>query len=133
MTVRNVPFTKLIVGDLAAMTAFYTNAFGFVVRRRIEAPGLEEVLLGLDGDSFTLVLYRHTDGRALTRGTLHGPIGLATSDIDATWAAALAAGAMPVDPPRAIPGLRVAFADDPEGHPLEFIQYVRGETPQGAA
>lgn len=133
MTIGRVLFTKLIVADMAASIAFYERAFGFAVRNRVELPGMEEVLLGLADDPFTLVLYRHTDGRALQGGDRHGPLGLSTRDIDAAWATAIAAGATPVEPPRALPGIRFAFLDDPEGHPLELVQYVRDDARQGAA
>lgn len=133
MTIGRVLFTKLVVADLAAMIDFYGRAFGFAERSRVALPGMEEVLLGLADDPFTLVLYHHTDGRALRSGDRHGPLGLSTRDIDAAWAAALAAGATPVDPPRDMPGIRFAFLDDPEGHPLELVQYVRQDARQGAA
>lgn len=132
MTVSRVLFTKLIVTDMAAMIAFYERAFGFVVSNRLEFPGLEEVLLSVPDDRFSLVLYRHTDGREVSVGTAHGPLGLATRDLDATWEAALAAGATAVQPPRDLPGMRIAFVDDPEGHPLEFIQYQRATPREGA-
>jgi predicted enzyme related to lactoylglutathione lyase len=133
MTVGRVLFTKLIVADMAAGIAFYERAFGFAVQNRIEAPGLEEVMLGLPGDRFTLILYRHTDGRALAAGDRHGPLGLSTQDIDAAWARAIEAGARAVTPPQSFPGLKFAFLDDPEGHPLELVQYDRPDASQGAS
>lgn len=133
MTVGRVLFTKLIVTDMPASIGFYERAFGFAVQNRIEAPGLEEVILGLPGDGFSLVLYRHTDGRALSSGDRHGPLGLSTSDIDAAWTRAIDAGAIPVTPPQAFPGLKFAFLDDPEGHPLELVQHLRTDASQGAS
>lgn len=133
MTVGKVLLMKLIVADVAAMVSFYERAFGFVERNRIEMPGMVEVLLGLPDDPFTLVLYHHTDGRTLAPGERHGPLGLSTRDIDAAYAAAIAAGATAVQAPQSIPGIKFAFVDDPEGHPLEFIQYVRQDAAEGAA
>lgn len=132
MTVGRILFTKLIVADLPAAIDFYERAFGFTVRNRIALPGLEEVLIGLADDPFTLVLYHHTDGRALTAGDTHGPLGLSTRDIQSTWDRAIAAGAVSVRPPEDFPGMRIAFLDDPEGHPLELIQYMRDTTREGA-
>lgn len=132
MTVGRILFTKLVVADLPGAVAFYERAFGFAVRRRISLPGMEEVLIGLPDDPFTLVLYHHTDGRPLTRGDDHGPLGLSTRDIQAAWDRAIAAGASPQRPPADLPGMRIAFLDDPEGHTLELIQYVRDTAREGA-
>ncbi|WP_066780029.1 VOC family protein [Sphingomonas sp. CCH5-D11] len=132
MTVSRVLFTKFIVADLPAAKTFYEQAFGFVVRNRITLPGMEEVLIGLADDTFTLVLYHHTDGRALTRGDHHGPLGLSTRDIDAAWDRAIAAGGTAVRPPEDLPGMRIAFLDDPEGHTIELIQYKRDKAREGA-
>ncbi|QNE31144.1 hypothetical protein F1C10_03740 [Sphingomonas sp. NBWT7] len=132
MSVGRILFVKFVVADLPAALAFYERAFGFVERNRIALRGMEEVLIGLPDDPFTLVLYHHTDGRPLTRGELHGPLGLSTRDIQAAWDRAIAAGAVAVRPPQELPGMRIAFLDDPEGHTLELIQYVRDPSRQGA-
>lgn len=133
MTVGRILFTKFVVADLPAAIDFYDRAFGFVVRNRIALPGMEEVLIGLPDDPFTLVLYRHADGRSLSAGDTHGPLGLSTRDLDAAWQRAIAAGATSVRPPSDLPGMRIAFLDDPEGHALELIQYVRDTAREGAA
>jgi predicted enzyme related to lactoylglutathione lyase len=132
MTAGRILFTKFVVADLPAAIDFYDRAFGFTVRDRIVLPGMEEVLIGLADDPFTLVLYHHTDGRTLVRGDHHGPLGLSTRDIDAAWARAITAGATSVRPPEDLPGMRIAFLDDPDGHTVELIQYVRDETRKGA-
>ena len=132
MTVGRILFTKFVVADLPTAIDFYDRAFGFTVRSRIALPGMEEVLIGLIDDPFTLVLYHHTDGRTVTVGNGHGPLGLSTRDLDAAWQRAIAAGATSVRPPTDLPGMRIAFLDDPEGHPLELIQYVRDSARQGA-
>lgn len=118
-------FFKLIVSDLEAMVAFYTRTFGFEDTRRIKLPGLEEAMLTLPGERFTLVLFHHTDGRAVEIGSGHGPVGFLTRDVDAAYAHAIANGATEQTPPREIPGMKLAFVRDPEGHELEMIQIVR--------
>ena len=118
-------FFKLIVRDLDAMVGFYSSVFGFEVRNRIDMAGLEEVMLGLPGETFMLVLYRHTDGRSIEIGSGHGPVGFMTRDVDAALALAMANGATLKRGPADVPGMRVAFVDDPEGHELEFVQIVR--------
>lgn len=118
-------FFKLIVRDLDAMQKFYADTFGFEERSRIALPGLEEVMLSLPGEQFTLVLYRHTDGRAVEIGGGHGPVGFLTRDVDAAYAHALANGASEMAPPRELGSMRLAFVKDPEGHEIEMIQFVR--------
>jgi len=118
-------FFKLVVRDADAMTSFYQKAFGFEVRNRIELPGIIEVMLALPGEQFNLVLYQNTDGRDVTIGNGHGPVGFLTRDVDAAYAHALAAGAQPDRPPFDLPSMRIAFVKDPEGHEIEMIQFVR--------
>jgi lactoylglutathione lyase len=118
-------FFKLIVRDLDAMQAFYTKTFGFEERSRIALPTLEEVMLALPGEQFTLVLYRHTDDRAVEIGSGHGPVGFLTRDVDAAYAHALANGASDMAAPRDLGSMRLAFVKDPEGHEIEMIQFVR--------
>jgi lactoylglutathione lyase len=118
-------FFKLIVRDLDEMQKFYADTFGFEERSRIALPGLEEVMLALPGEQFTLVLYRHTDGRELDIGSGYGPVGFLTRDVDAAVAHALASGASLVAAPRDLGSMRLAFVKDPEGHEIEMIQFVR--------
>lgn len=118
-------FFKLVVRDVDAMAAFYRTTFGFEERRRIELPGLVEVMLALPGETFTLVLYQHSDGREITIGNGHGPVGLLTSDLDGARNHALASGATAGAGPHDLPGMRLAFLLDPEGHEIELIELKR--------
>ncbi|MEO5493938.1 MAG: VOC family protein [Sphingomonas sp.] len=118
-------FFKLIVRDLDAMQKFYGDTFGFEERSRFTLPTLEEVMLALPGEQFTLVLYRHTDGRDVEIGSGYGPVGFLTRDVDSAVAHALANGASLVAPPRDMGSMRLAFVKDPEGHEIEMIQFVR--------
>jgi catechol 2,3-dioxygenase-like lactoylglutathione lyase family enzyme len=119
-------FFKLVVRDIDAMADFYARAFGFEQRgERIRIPGLEEAMLALPGEQFTLVLYHWTDGREIDIGTGHGPVGFLTSDVDAAYAHALAHGATDMRAPLDLPGMRLAFVRDPEGHEIEMIQFKR--------
>jgi len=118
-------FFKLVVRDAEAMTAFYRDTFGFETRSRFELPGIIEVMLALPGEAFTLVLYQNTDGREVTIGTGHGPVGFLTGDVDGAYAHALAAGAKDERAPFDLPGMRIAFVRDPEGHQIEMIEFAR--------
>ncbi len=118
-------FFKLVVRDAAAMTDFYRDTFGFEQRSRFELPGIIEVMLALPGEAFTLVLYQNTDGREVTIGSGHGPVGFLTGDVDGAYAHALASGAIDERAPFDLPGMRIAFVRDPEGHQIEMIQFMR--------
>lgn len=115
-------FFKLVVRDLAAMERFYCDTFGFAVTNRVALPGLEESMLNLPGQPFTLVLFHHSDGREVTVGNGHGPVGFTTNDLDGATARALAHGARPLHGPHDLPGARLIFLLDPEGHEIELIQ-----------
>ena len=122
-------FLKLVVDDLEAMVSFYTAAFGFVVRDRIDLPELEEAMLVQPGQTFNLVLLRWKDGRALTVGNAHGPIGMTTRNLDQTFAHAVASGATPEREPYGLGAMRIAFVFDPEGHEIELIQFNTADRP----
>ena len=62
-------FVKIVVRDLAAMEQFYIAGLGFAVQDRIDAEGFSEVMLAQKAGAFTLVLYHHTDQRALDMAT----------------------------------------------------------------
>jgi predicted enzyme related to lactoylglutathione lyase len=118
-------FVKLIVADLPAMTAFYDRAFGLTCVRTIQMEGLEEAVLQRPGDERgpSLILYHHTDKRPLSLGTAHGPIGLAVPDVDAAFAQAVSVGGRPHRQPFDVPGMRIAFVLDPEGHEIELVRF----------
>ena len=119
-------FFKLVVRDVDAMAAFYARAFGFEERRdRVKVPGIEEAMLTLLGEQFTLVLYHWTDGREIAIGSGHGPVGFLTDDVDAAYAHALTSGAQPLYAPFDMASMRIAFVRDPEGHEIEMIQFRR--------
>ncbi len=115
-------FFKLIVTDLPKMQAFYETAFGFKEVNRIKMEHLEEVMMTLPSGPMTLVLYKHLDGRDVTVGNGHGPVGLVTKAVDEYYDKALAAGGTEMDAPRDLGQMRVAFVRDPEGHEIELIK-----------
>ncbi len=115
-------FFKLVVRDVPATTAFFQQTFGFEVRNRVELPGIVEVVMGLPGERFSLVLYHNTDGRAVELGNGYGPVGFTTTDVDAAYARALANGATEARKPFDLGPTRLAFFRAPEGHLIELIQ-----------
>lgn len=119
-------FFKLIVSDMQAAIDFYTGAFGMTeAGARIDLPEIEEAMLTMPGDRFTLVLYRWKDGRAIELGTAHGPVGFLTRNIDAAHARLIDHGATPLRKPFVLGPMKIAFVADPEGHEIELIQYIR--------
>jgi lactoylglutathione lyase len=116
-------FFKLVVSDLERMVSFYETAFAFGVRDRVDLPNMEEAMLVLPGQKFNLVLCRWKDGRKLTIGNGHGPVGLITRDIDSALARAVESGASTEMAPTSVGADRVAFIIDPEGHQIELIQF----------
>jgi lactoylglutathione lyase len=122
-------FLKLVVDDLEAMATFYSEAFGFAVRDRIDMPEIEEVMLVQPGQTFNLVLLRWKDGRALTIGNAHGPIGMTTRSVDQTFAHARASGATVEREPYDLGPMRIAFVLDPEGHEIELIEFKAAAKP----
>lgn len=115
-------FVKIIVQDLPAMEAFYTDGFGFTVQNRIDTPAFQEVMLAQSTGGFTLVLYRHGDGRTIDIGNGWGPLGFIVRDCDAEHSRALTAGATEVRAPVAFGAMKVSFIADPEGHEIELLQ-----------
>ena len=115
-------FVKLVVRDIAAMEHFYTAGLGFAVQDRIDAEGFSEVMLAQKQGAFTLVLYQHTDTRAIDSGNGWGLLGFIVRDCAASHADLIAMGAHEVRPPSAFGALSVSFVSDPEGHEIELLQ-----------
>lgn len=121
----NLAFFKINVADLDTATRFYTDCFGFTVVDQISLPTVAERMLRQPDATFTLVLLRWMDGRAIAIGNGFGPVGFLTRDVDAAYASALRHGAAALRPPSDMGTMRVAFVLDPEGHEIELLQYGR--------
>lgn len=124
MSAGRFNFVKLFVVDLDAMIAFYAAAFDMAVHIRIDEPDFEEVLLRQDGHDFLLGLLRWKDGRHRDARPAAGVVGFITQDADAAVARSIAAGATLKQAPFDMPGTRVALVTDPEGHEIEFVQFL---------
>lgn len=116
-------FVKLIARDLPGMVAFYDRALGLTVAQTIENDDMMEKVLQKPGQQggAALILYHHKDGRALTLGDAHGPVGFYVRDADAAYAHAIEQGASPHREPFDAGAMRVAFVLDPEGHEIEML------------
>jgi lactoylglutathione lyase len=120
-------FSKLIVSDLDGAVDFYARVLGLAVLQSIDMDELAERILGKPGQQggANLVLYQHKDGRKLTLGDAHGPVGFFVRDVDTAYAHALTQGANAHREPFDAGTLRVAFILDPEGHEIELLS-VKG-------
>ena len=120
-------FMKFVVRDLEAMRSFYERAFGLVVSQTIDLPDIMELVLRRPGEDtgFSLILYWNKDGRVVSVGTGHGPLGLFVRDVDAAYAHAVSQGATAHREPWDTGDMRVGFVLDPEGRELELISMRR--------
>jgi predicted enzyme related to lactoylglutathione lyase len=124
-------FTKLVVGDVERMAAFYAKAYGLhavhrVTGERIAGEAIDEIMMSPDPDATwsSLVLLRYVDRPASPSGEVI--LGFTTDDLPALLDRVVAAGGAVHAPVEEMPDLhvRVAFATDPEGHLAELVQVL---------
>lgn len=117
-------FFKLNVPDMDAALDFYAAAFGFAVVQSFDEPEFIEHIMALPGQEAgpNLLLVQYRDGRDVTVGPGHGPVGFMTDDIDAQFAQAVAAGAVATIPVSAMGPVKFAMLRSPQGHELELVQ-----------
>lgn len=119
-------FMKIIVRDLDKMLRFYEGGLGWVVTQTIETDTMiEKILQKPGGQGNSIVLYLHKDGREVTIGSPHGPMGFFVRDVDAAFAHAIAHGASPYRQPWDMGNQRIAFVHDPEGYEIELVSVRR--------
>ena len=112
------------VTDIERSIAFYRDAFGFApIRRWGETP--RAAMLDM-GDGAILELFERPGAVRLDGHLLH--IALRSTDVDADYATALAAGAGEITAPKNvdIPAehpfpVRIAFVKGPDGEPVELF------------
>ena len=116
----------LSVADGAAAVAFYTSAFGAVVRERLEDGGRVLVAnLSVGPADFWVQEDAATTPTAL--GGLSVRMILAVDDPDAVFARAVAAGATEVNPVSEGHGWRIGRVCDPFGHHWEIGRRLPAE------
>ena len=115
-------FFKLIVPDADEAARFYADVLGLDCADRIDTPRFRERMMVSPGGSFTLVLIQWTDGRAITQGTDHGPVGFTVDDLDAVAARIEAAGGRIASGPFSLGAARILFMTTPHGHKIELIE-----------
>ena len=123
---------KIQVSDLKRSLDFYTHLVGMKEAQRVDPPGpVEEVLLNFNGrkNTFALVLVYNSEkqGPIKTAGSgFPGPV-IAVPDIGAAIARIANGGYKIARPPTRVndQGLNItyAFAQDPDGYPVELVQF----------
>ena len=121
-------FFKLNVANMDAMLKFYGDAFGFAIVATYDIPEFLEHVLALPGQENgpNLMLVEYKDGRNVTAGPGHGPVGLFTDDIAVLHDQALQAGARQVTGVFSAGDVQLAVLLDPEGHEIELVQLPSG-------
>ena len=122
----SLSFFKLNVPDMEAALEFYGEAFGFAIVQSFDEVDFLEHILALPGQEQgpNLLLVEYKDGRDVSVGRGHGPVGLVTDDIGALVSRAVAAGAQPAVPIFELPGVKAAILRAPEGHQIELIEFT---------
>ncbi|HEX9806350.1 MAG TPA: VOC family protein [Alteraurantiacibacter sp.] len=121
-------FFKLNTADMDAALEFYRATFGFAITMTFDEPEFLEHILGLPGQEAgpNLLLVEYKDGRDVTPGPGHGPVGFNTDNIEALYCRAMTNGAKLVIPLFETGGVKVAILTDPEGHEIELVQLPAG-------
>ena len=143
MTLKAITAFRLTTADPARLAPFY-EAIGFTIGEPSAIPHDELALLGVPGGGARLALYlgeQRVDldafevlGRAYPTGSTAADLwfqhlAIVTSDACAAWRRAEAAGAIPISRngpvklPASAGGVTAVKFRDPEGHPLEFLQF----------
>lgn len=125
----SLAFTKLVVDDLEAMTAFYVDVYGLREIQRVQAeiggdPIDETVLGGDDGSGHVLILMKYVERPPPEKGELI--LGFRTDDIEALFERVTEAGGGVALAIKHDPGspYKAGFATDPEGHLAEVLQFL---------
>jgi lactoylglutathione lyase len=122
----------LTVADLDRARGWYADALGLELVLAFELPGGVRGLMLRNGAGAGVELFEvpgaeagvaHGDPRETMRTRGFGHVAFEVDDLDAAFAAALAAGASGVWEPRQSPepGRRMAFVHDPDGNLIELI------------
>jgi catechol 2,3-dioxygenase-like lactoylglutathione lyase family enzyme len=133
-TVDAVDRVVIPVSELDLAANFYTDALSFVPVDAAEPPG---VALQLGEETIELVQH---EGRPLPRDSRSNDrwfqhLAIVVSDIHRAYAIVLQQGAAPISQGiQALPawnpnagGIRAVYFRDPDGHPLELIQFPPGK------
>jgi catechol 2,3-dioxygenase-like lactoylglutathione lyase family enzyme len=144
---------QLTTADPQRLVRFYTEALGFHAGESTSIPSNEMTLLGVSGNGVRTELSlgneqvelqtfdqpgRPYPGDASAADVCFQHFAIVTSDVEAAWARARAHDAKPISRvgvvalPRRSGGASAVKFRDPEGHPLELIQFHRVASSRGS-
>ena len=149
MIFRAITGFRLVTNDPARLVAFY-RAIGFDVGEAAPVPVADMKLLGLAGAGSRIAMSlgrsivdlesfdqpgRPYPGDATASDLVFQHLALVTDDVEAAWRRARGAGATPISRgdavmlPKSAGRVTAVKFRDPEGHPLEFLQFPWGANP----
>ncbi len=147
---RDFSHVTVRVSDMERSLAFYRDGLGLrvIFDVRLEGAGLEAVT-GAKGASgrmvgllvpgagkvaIELLGFESPKSAPPPRGRFTGysNISLSVDDLDAAYAECAARGLRPLHQPVEVGGVRMFFLADPDGTPIELIQFPRGATTSAA-
>jgi catechol 2,3-dioxygenase-like lactoylglutathione lyase family enzyme len=112
------------VTDIDRTVGFY-EALGLECTSRTDVPHAFEAIVEHPGKGSKLQLAQQKDGEGpIDMGTAFWKLYVNTDDIEATYAAALAAGAAVISAPERMERwpVTIAFVADPDGYQVELVQ-----------
>jgi glyoxylase I family protein len=150
LALRDFSHITVRVSDLERALAFYRDGLGLrpIFDVSLDGPGLEAVtgVAGATGRMVGLLApgrgklciellgFEHPRSERAPQGryTGYANISLSVDDLDAAYAACIARGLRPLQKPVEVGGVRMFFLADPDGTPIELIQFPRGATTSAA-
>lgn len=147
---RDFSHVSVRVSDMQRALGFYRDGLGLRVSFdvRLEGAGLE-ALTGAPGArgrmvgllvpgagrvSIELLAFEHPRSERPAAGRFSGysNISLSVDDLDAAYSECARRGLRPLQKPVEVGGVRMFFLADPDGTPIELIQFPRGATTSAA-
>jgi glyoxylase I family protein len=147
---RDFSHITVRVSDMERALAFYRDGLGLnaIFDVKLDGPGLEAVTgtKGASGRMVGLVVpgrgqvciellgFEQPKSEPLPRGRFTGyaNISLSVDDLAAAHAACVARGLRPLQAPVEVGGVKMFFLADPDGTPIELIEFPRGATTSAA-
>ena len=123
----------IYVADLERAIGFWEGICGIPLRSRTEIPGVLEAVLMADAGGSRIQLAQRLDRPGpVDMGTAMWKLYINTSDCQAIYDKAVAAGCESVRPPERLERwpVTVAFIKDFDGYLIEFVEYHEA-TPAG--
>jgi glyoxylase I family protein len=150
LALRDFSHITVRVSDMERALAFYRDGLGLraIFDVTLDGPGLEAVTGAKDARGRMVGLLAPGKGKVCIellgferpkserpppgRHTGYSNISLSVEDLDAAYAACVERGLAPLGRPVEVGGVRMFFLADPDGTPIELIEFPRGATTSAA-